>query len=80
MTNEQTSIPERGDYGQLVLSKASKSKYEFDTLKMHEGFKIPEETSVQTMRVTVSKWHAENKTGGKRFKVFANERVVVRVK
>lgn len=68
------------DCSALVKKTAANSKYSFDTRALYEGFDIPKNTSVQTMRVTVSKWHSENVASGKRFKVFANERKVVRVK
>ncbi len=62
------------------LEAKPKSKYPFDTVKIGFGFDIPEGTSIQTMRVTVSKWHSDNKQSGKRFKVFSDIRAVVRIK
>lgn len=63
-----------------ISESEKKSKYPFDTVKIGFGFDIPEGTSIQTMRVTVSKWHSENKQPGKRFKVFSDIRAVVRIK
>lgn len=62
------------------LTNAKESKYPFDTLKLGQGFKIPSDIKISTMRVIVSRWNTDNKASGKRFSVFSDDMTVVRVK
>lgn len=78
-SNKSSNTDGTKDYSFKLKGEFKKSKYPFDTAMVGFGFEIPEGTSIQTMRVTVSKWHADNKATGKRFKVFADVGAVVRV-
>ena len=62
-------------------SNKLKSKYPFDTISaVGCGFEIPDNVKTSTMRVLASRWNTDNKASGKRFSVFSEQRIVVRVK
>lgn len=63
-----------------LVESNSNSKYGFDVMKLGHAFKIPDDVKLSTMRVIVSRWHKDNENSGKRFRVYANDRSVARIK
>ncbi len=75
-----SNLVESEDLSFRLTEKSKNSKYPFDTLRLGHGFRIPEDVKLSVMRTLVSRWHKDNENSGKRFRVYSDDKTVVRMK